>query len=229
MKNFLKQRFLPAFMLVLGFGIALNNAAQAAEERDAQKLLDKSYYAYQDLMSTGNAEVNSLLKDARAILIYPSVGKGGLIIGGEHGKGVLLARDNDRTWSNPAFYDIASLSFGLQAGYQNTRILLIIMEDDALTSILEGKLKIGADASAVLIDEGADGEVSTNTARSDMYYYAQADGGVYVGLSLEGSSIEPRKKLNNAFYDGEPTPTDIVIRRTVSNDMADRLIKILPK
>ena len=121
MKNFLKQRFLPACLLVLGFGIALNNAAQAADERDAQQLLDRSYYAYQDLTGAGNAEVASLLKDARAIMIFPSVGKGGLILGVEGGKGVLLARDNTRTWSNPAFYAMNSASFGLQAGYQNLR------------------------------------------------------------------------------------------------------------
>jgi len=232
MSQTLKNRFFSmgslAFILGLGLSFALPQSAHAVSERDAQQLVDNSYYAYMDLTDGDSSKtMHTLLKEARAVMIFPSVGKGGFVFGAEGGKGVLLARSANGTWSYPAFYGMRSLSFGLQAGYQETRILLIIMNDSALTSILEGKLKLGADASVVLIDEGADGELSTNSGRQDIYYYAQTDSGLFAGISIEGSDIFT-KKHNKAYYDGKPTPTDIVIRHKVRNPNANRLRAKLP-
>jgi SH3 domain-containing YSC84-like protein 1 len=233
MPQTLDKRIFSMGSLAIFFGLslafALPQAAHAVSERDAQKLVDSSYYAYMDLIDGDNSKtMNTLLKEARGVMIFPSVGKGGFVIGAEGGKGILLARGTDGSWSYPAFYGMRSLSFGLQAGYQETRILLIIMNDSALTSILEGKLKLGADASIVLINEGVDGELSTNNARQDIYYYAQTESGLFAGISIEGSDIFTRKKHNKAYYEGKPTPADIVIRRKVSNPNADRLRANLP-
>ena len=181
-------------------------------------------------LTEGNAAetMNTLLNEARAVMIFPSVSKGGFIFGAEVGNGVLLGKHDDGHWSYPAFYGMGSVSFGLQAGVQRTRILLIIMNDSALTSILEGKLKLGADASIVVINEGLDGELSTNTARQDVYYYAQTDAGLFAGISIEGSDIFTREKYNRAYYGGSPTPADIAIRAKVQNAEADRLRLQLP-
>ena len=215
-------------MLVMAIFTA-SNPALADRARDAQKLVDASYYAFMDL-TEGNASetMTTLLKEARAVMVFPNVGKGGFIIGGEGGNGVLMAKKDDGAWSYPAFYGMGSVSFGLQAGYQSTRILLIIMNDSALTSILEGKLKIGADASIVVVDEGVDGELSTNSARQDIYYYAQTDAGLFAGISIEGSDIFTKDKHNRAYYGGSPTPADIAIRGKVQNAQADRLRSKLP-
>jgi len=216
------------FLVAIAF-VTFASPASADRERDAQKLVDAAYHAYQDLTEGSASDTkNTLLKKARAVMIFPRVGKGGFIFGAEGGNGVLLAKQEDGSWSYPAFYGMGSLSFGLQAGYQNTRILLIIMNDSALTSILEGKLKLGADASIVIIDEGVDGEFSTNTARQDMYYYAQTEAGLFAGISIEGSDIFTKDKYNHAYYGGSPSPADIVIRTTVQNAEADRLRAKLP-
>jgi lipid-binding SYLF domain-containing protein len=220
----------PGLVCVLALAVlAFANPASADKARDAQKLVDASYYAFLDL-TEGNASetMNSLLKDARAVMVFPNVGKGGFIIGAEGGRGILVAKHEDGTWGYPAFYGMGSLSFGFQAGVQSTRILLIIMNDSALTSILEGKFKLGADASIVVINEGVDGEFSTNSARQDMYYYAQTDAGLFAGISIEGSDIYTKDKLNHAYYGGSPTPADIAIRGEVQNADADRLRAELP-
>jgi lipid-binding SYLF domain-containing protein len=222
-------RLFSAMTLGLCLILGSSNDTHAADSRDVEKLLDNSYHAYRDLTDGMSAKsIETLLKEARGVMIFPSVGKGGLIIGGEGGKGVLYGRSADGRWSPPAFYTMRSVSFGLQAGYQNTRIILIIMNDSALISMLEGKTKLGADASIVLINEGADGEFSTNVARQDIYYYAETDSGLFAGMSLEGSAISTRKKYNRAYYGGKPTPTDIILRGRVNAPSGDRLRAALP-
>ena len=90
------------------------------------------------------------------------------------------------------------------------------------------KLKLGADASIVVINEGVDGELSTNSVRQDIYYYAQTDSGLFAGISIEGSDIFTKDKYNSVFYGGSPTPADITIRQNVQNSGADRLREALP-
>ena len=229
MTRFFTSRAATRTLLFFGLILLGSHSAKAVTERDAQKLVDGAYYAFMDISEGEQARsIGDLMTKARAVMIFPSIGKGGFIIGGEGGKGVLMARTADGSWSSPAFYGMGSLSFGLQAGYQESRILMVIMSDSALTSILEGKLKLGADASIVVINEGADGELSTNTARKDVYYYAQTEAGLFAGISIEGSDIFTKDKYNNAYYGGTPTPADIAIRALVSNPDADRLRNALP-
>jgi lipid-binding SYLF domain-containing protein len=121
---------------ISGLGILLvmaifvvSNPALADKARDAQKLVDASYYAFMDLTEGNAAEtMNTLLNEARAVMIFPSVSKGGFIFGAEVGNGVLLSKHDDGHWSYPAFYGMGSVSFGLQAGVQRNRILLIIIK-----------------------------------------------------------------------------------------------------
>jgi lipid-binding SYLF domain-containing protein len=229
MTRFFASRTAKRALLLFGLTLLGSHSANAVTERDAQKLVDGAYYAFMDISEGDQAKsIGDLMTKARAVMVFPSVGKGGFIIGGEGGKGILMARTVDGSWSSPAFYGMGSVSLGLQAGYQESRILLIIMSDSALTSILEGKLKLGADASIVVINEGADGELSTNSTRKDVYYYAQTEAGLFAGVSIEGSDIFTKSKYNNAYYGGTPSPADIAIRALVSNPDADRMRAALP-
>src|SRR6476620_8483424 len=49
----------------------------------------------------------SIMEKAAAIAVFPSLLKGAFIVGGQHGRGVLSARDEKSgTWSSPAFLTI---------------------------------------------------------------------------------------------------------------------------
>src|SRR5947209_8073004 len=63
------------------------------------------------------------IRQARAVMIVPKLLKGGFIVGGEGGEGVLLARERGG-WSDPAFYSIGAASLGLQAGVQQSVMIL---------------------------------------------------------------------------------------------------------
>lgn len=217
-------RLAAAGFVLLAGAFFTHQPASAASEVGGQSLVDDSVSALRHFRKGNVREtIDALLRGARAVMIFPGVIKGGFIFGGEGGSGLLLTQDSDGSWSDPAFYRIGSGSFGLQAGISETRILLIIMTDGALEKMIAGGGKIGIDASAVAITEGLDVEVSTTATRSDIYYYAQSKAGLYIGISLEGSGIGVRDKLNRAYYDSSVSPQQIVIDREVSHEGAGTL------
>ena len=94
----------------------------ARAQSDQQALVDRSLQTIEDLRhdkAFGNAR--QLMHHARAVLIVPRLFKGGFIVGGEGGNGVLLARGPGGSWSDPAFYGLGSASFGLQAGLESPK------------------------------------------------------------------------------------------------------------
>src|ERR1700752_4393369 len=90
-------------LTLLAFAVSAPLAAHA--ETDQQLVGDRAQKTIADLSrdkALGNAR--QLRHRARAVLIVPRLFKGGFIIGGEGGSGVLLVHGAGNTWSDPAFY-----------------------------------------------------------------------------------------------------------------------------
>jgi lipid-binding SYLF domain-containing protein len=173
--------------------------------------------------------ITDKLAHARAVLIVPDLVKGGFFFGAEYGTGILLARNAAGRWSGPAFYSIASGSFGLQIGLQDAATLFIIMSDGGLSAIMDNRMKLGADAGVAVVVIGAGASASTTTnAGADIYAFNNAVG-IYGGVSLEGSAILPRDSWNAAYYGGNPAPGDIVLSNRVDSAQADRLRDVLAR
>lgn len=169
------------------------------------------------------------LDQAYAAVILPSVVKAGLFLGGEGGNGILLKRDAGGQWSYPAFYTLGGASFGMQAGIQDTAIVLIIRNAGALESILNHQGKLGADAGATIWTEGVGAEASTTTnLGADIVAFASSNIGGFVGLSLEGSVLATRHDLNKAYYGAEVEP-ETILAGGVNNPQADSLRRLLAK
>ena len=84
---------------------------------------------------------------AKGVLIVPSLLKGGLILGGSAGHGVLLVRGKDNTWSHPAFYTMGSGTIGLQAGVEMAELIMILMTGKSVDGLLTSSFKLGGDIS----------------------------------------------------------------------------------
>src|ERR1700742_4041027 len=113
-------------------GVLLSPLAAHAQS-DQLAVVNRAERTVSDLRhdkAFGNAR--QLLQDARAVLIVPRLFKGGFLVGGEGGDGVLLVRGPGNTWSNPAFYAIGSASFGLQAGLEQSEAVLLGMTQRGL-------------------------------------------------------------------------------------------------
>jgi len=161
------------------------------------------------------------LDRARALLIVPKLGRGGFIIGGSGGRGLLLGRDSETgNWSQPAFYTIGTASIGLQIGGEQSEVIFVIMSNRGLDAMLSTKAQLGADMSV------AAGPVGTGTraATTDVLSFARSKG-AFAGLTVEGSIINPDRARNTAYYLEAASPSDILIRHKVYNTHASELIR----
>jgi lipid-binding SYLF domain-containing protein len=160
----------------------------------------------------------SLLRGARAVLIVPNLVKGGFIFGAEGGNGVMLARSRSR-WSQPAFYTLASASFGLQIGVEAAQLVMFIMSDRALRAVESSKFKFGGAAGLTVITVGANAQGATSGNLSgDIIVWASTKG-AYGGLTLEGSVLAPKDEWNEQFY-GRPLSVPEILANWAHNPMA---------
>jgi len=166
------------------------------------------------------------LQTAAAVVVLPNVIKAGFFAGGEAGNGVLLKRTAGG-WSYPAFYTLGAASFGLQAGVQDTAIVLVIRSDGALDSVLRHQGKIGADTGATVFVQGVGMEASTTTnLGADILAFANANVGAYLGATLEGAVLATRHDLNRAYYGPDATP-DSILSGQIRNPDAEPLRRTL--
>lgn len=136
----------------------------------------------------GTAE---LAERARAVLVFPSVVKGGLMVGGQYGNGAL--RQQGRT---TGYYRTTAVSYGFQAGAQTFGYALFFMTTGALDYLDETDgWEIGTGPSLVVMDDGMAKSFSSTTIQHDIYAFVFGQQGLMAGAGLQGSKIsriEPR-------------------------------------
>ncbi len=209
------------FLFATLFAVPLQ--AQVTQEDLAQRVT-KAQFAFRDFQRDARMTwFRQNVRYAKGLLIMPVLVKGGFFLGGSGGKGVLVAQDSAGTWSNPAFYDVASGSFGLQFGAAGGQVILMIMTERGLRRFLKDKFQLGADASISVGPEG----IGAKAEIFDIFSFSRVKG-IFAGIAVEGGVVVINRGDNEIYY-GQPkvSPRDILLRRTVKNKQADDLIKTL--
>ncbi len=220
--NILMAAFVAAGLLI----VTVPRAA-AADREEAQAIVDKARLTFDDFMRDNHYTwFHDNLKNARGLLIFPQVLKGGFILGGSGGTGVLVVKDEKSCdWSNPVFYTIGSVTLGLQIGGQSAEVIMMAMSRKAIDSLYASSFKLGGDTSVALgpIGTGAKANIT-----ADFISFAKAEG-LYAGINLEGSVVDVRDSLNSAYYGRYVTPTDVIVRNAVQNAGSVELLAALKK
>lgn len=218
---------------VLLAAVLMTSAATAFasdKKQSAEELVSKAVYTVEKMSKHPQYSkwIHEQMQNAKAVLVVPQMLKGGFIIGGEGGSGVLLARADNGEWSYPAFYTIGAGSIGLQIGAQASEILFVVRNGKGLSAVLRDKVKLGGELNAAAGPVGAGVEASSTTnVDADIYSYSIAKG-AFIGASFEGSVIAPDKDRNEAYYGpGARNPEDIVLNGKFSNPQADKLRETL--
>ena len=181
----------------------------------AQRIVEDAAAAVNAMRGNAKfAALPSLLQDARAVIVFPRLVKASFIVGGEGGTGVLVARGPSGELSAPAFYGIGSGSFGPQIGYREAAVVLLLMNDGALSAVLRSGLTLGANASVAFGNDT--GQSRASTATKDVVAFVDADG-VFAGASIDGVVVEPRPKLDRASYGKDVVASELVLDRKVAN------------
>src|SRR5260221_6466307 len=148
-----KGTFLFALGVCLLSSVFITASAQQGRERSTKKAraaAEQSARAarvFDQIMDTREKSIpQDLIDRAEAVAVFPGVLKGGFIVGGRGGSGV-ISRRVANGWSAPAFFDLGGGSIGLQIGASSTDFILLFMNENAVDSLLSDKFEIGRGSS----------------------------------------------------------------------------------
>jgi lipid-binding SYLF domain-containing protein len=166
---------LAACVTVMPAALAADSAAEIA--KNSQAALTSLYAKVPNAKLLGDRAV--------AILVFPKIVKAGLGIGGQHGEGALFKSNKP-----VAYYDTSGASFGLQAGGQTYGYALFFMNEKALGQLDKADgFEVGVGPTVVLMDEGKAKNITTTTAKDDVYAFIFDQKGAMAGVGIQGNKV----------------------------------------
>jgi len=173
----------PALVMIAA-GLGVGMIPRAAGAAPAQKLVDDSRAALHTLYAK-STKASELGQRAKAVLVFPSITKAGLIVGGQGGQGVLFVNGKPAS-----FHKIGAGSVGYQIGVQKFSYALFFMSAKALETLhTSDGWAIGTGPSLVVVDEGFAKSMNTTTLKKEVYAMSFSQRGLMAGAGLEGSRI----------------------------------------
>src|SRR6202030_4162795 len=132
-----------------------------------------------------------------------------------YGRGAMGCRTGQHfkgAWGSPAMYALEGGSVGFQLGGEATDLVLLVMNERGASSILDSKVKLGADLSAAAGPKGRDASADTDAyLRAEILSYSRSRG-LFAGISLEGSTLRPDDEANESSYNQKKiTAREIVL------------------
>jgi SH3 domain-containing YSC84-like protein 1 len=222
----------------LGLGIMLFMVALPVLSQDKEKeRLQECASVLKEILDMPESVPQDLLERAECVVVFPSVKKVAIGIGGSYGRGATVCRsgkDFNGPWGAPAMFALEGGSFGFQLGGQATDFLLLVMNTKGAESIMGSKVKLGADASAAAGPKGRTASAATDIVmKAEILSYSRSRG-LFAGISLEGSTLRSDGDANKNLYGKELTARQIVREAAVKvpppgKALVDLLNKKAPK
>jgi len=155
-----------------------SSAASAAEiDRNAKTALDTLYAT--------NPTAQLVGEKAKAVLVFPSIVKGGFMVGAQRGDGALIV--NGKT---AGYYNTVAASYGFQAGLQKFGYAMFFMNDASLNYLRKsGGWEVGTAPSLVVVDTGIAKSISTTTLKKGIYVFFFDQKGLMGGIGIQGTKI----------------------------------------
>ena len=171
----------PVFIIVLLIAPNFSHVAQAATAKE----IDVSVEVALDRFKNQVKGAEEFLANAKGVLVFPNVVRVGFFLGGEYGEGALLVDDKIVD-----YYSTAAGSFGFQFGAQSKNIIIVFMEENALTKFRDSLgWRAGLDGSIAVVDVGTGGSLDSNNVRDPIVGFVFGLKGLMLNLSLEGSKF----------------------------------------
>jgi lipid-binding SYLF domain-containing protein len=218
--------------LTLGVCILFAATAVFAGNKE-QERLENSGTVLQEVMDVPDNIPQELLEKAECVIVFPSVLKAAFIVGGDYGRGAMVCRKGEHfkgPWGSPAMYALEGGSIGFQLGGEATDLVLLVMNERGASSILDSKVKIGADLSAAAGPKGRDASADTDaTLRAEILSYSRSRG-LFAGISLEGSTLRPDNDASADVYGRKITAREIILGGKASTpESGQHLVRVLQK
>lgn len=201
----------------------------AAATREEKRVADASDILDQLSRIPEKSIPPSLLSRAYAVAVVPNVVRAAFGLGARRGKGIIVVRQDDHSWSNPAFITLTGGSVGWQIGAESTDVILVFKTRKGVDGIANGKLTLGANASVAAGPLGRQTSVATDIEfKAEVYSYSRSRG-LFAGLALEGAGVTMDRKANAAFYGSTSMTPEKVFASSpnIAPDVANTFVQIL--
>ena len=211
-------------LIVLGVG-SLFGASKEVER------IDNAAKAFSEIMAAPDKGIpGDLLNKADCIVIIPGMKKGGFIVGGRYGKGLVTCRDKAKTsWGAPSMVEMGGGSFGLQIGATAVDVIMLVMERAGMDKLLKTKFTLGGDASVAAGPVGRDTSAQTDAAMKAKILTYSRSRGVFGGLELSGATLNQDGNANKEIYGKEIDAAEILGGKVKTPAAAKPVIDVLMK
>jgi lipid-binding SYLF domain-containing protein len=178
------QTFLALTFFALGVFNSSTTVAATAGEIDIN--VDAALKHFYNKVGGARAFINA----SKGVLVFPTVLKAGIGIGGEYGEGAL--RIGGRTVD---YYNTAAASIGLQLGAQAKTVVIVFLQDKALSDFRKSTgWKVGVDGSVALVEIGKGVSLDTVNFKDPVVGFIFNNKGLMFNVTLEGAKITKIKK-----------------------------------
>jgi lipid-binding SYLF domain-containing protein len=181
-----KRIFVTSLAALMAFAAGCTTTGSGSGDPAARRnAIDASVDSALSNLFQQERSAQDLVNRAAGVLVFPSVGEAGFIVGASRGTGALRIGGK-----SVSYHATTSGSIGFQAGAQSTAVFLLFMTEDALRNFQNSRgWTVGADASVTLLTVGATAQVTTATAQQPVVGYVLSNRGLMAGVSLDGSRI----------------------------------------
>ena len=212
----MRQLLIPVLAAAIVCAAPGVGAAQGEKETDR---LREAATVLKEILGVPDDIPKDLLDRAECVIVFPSVKKVAVGVGGSYGRGAIVCRTGaqyDGPWGAPAMFALEGGSFGLQLGAQATDFVLLVMNDQGASSVLTSKVKLGGDASAAAGPKGRTAGASTDIVmRAEILTYSRSRG-LFAGVSLEGSTLRSDGGANKSLYGRDLDARQIIEGKAVA-------------
>lgn len=220
------------FITILLSSFLLLQIEAVAESNKWTELVAESGRVLADIQGMPDQGIPAdLLRECAAIAVFPSTISAGFGIGGKYGQGIIMVRDDGNgKWSPPAIFNIVGGSIGWQIGGQATDFVLLIMNRRSVDGLLQGKFKLGADASVAAGPVGRAAEASTDVQLKGGILSYSRSRGLFAGAKLEGAVITEHWDGDAELYGKSMSAREILLENKVKMpESANNVLKVLNK
>ena len=216
------------------FAVSLLLALSSFAQEKENDRLKESYNVLKEILGAPDKGIpHDLIDKAECVVVYPSVKKLAIGIGGSYGRGVITCRTGEGfrgPWSAPAMFALEGASVGFQIGGEATDFVLLVMNEKGAESVMSSKVKLGADASAAAGPVGRTSSAETDVVmKAEILSWSRARG-VFGGVSLAGSTMRSDDDANKHVYGKELSAKEIVREAKVKTpDAGKQLVDLLEK
>ena len=184
--------------LALVLTVSMAATAFAALSTNEQERLTDAAGVVTALRGADNGIPENLWQKAQCVIVIPDMKKAAFIFGGEYGKGVMSCR-SAAGWTAPMFMELEKGSWGFQAGAEEIDLVLLVMNREAATKMLNSKVSLGAGASVAAGPVGRAAAASTTEELAEVLSYSRSKG-LFAGINLSGGVLKTDDDSNKDAY-----------------------------